>query len=187
VPAMFWLIVVAEPLVIILLTDKWLPAVPYMRWFPLIGMLMPIGAIQFSIVQAKGKAWLAFWLGVIKNALAIGVLLLTIQHGILEIVIGQVVVAFISNGIVNALTANYLYGYRLREQLADFGPYFFIGLVAAVVGYLCGQSIPTKIPSITLLTQTTALVSSYFAMCRLLNLRGLVASLEHLKGFATQP
>lgn len=54
-----------------------------MKWFPVLGMLYPVAAIQLSAVKAKGRSGLFFALDCKKNAVAIAILIVTVRCGIL--------------------------------------------------------------------------------------------------------
>lgn len=132
-PCMAFLIVAADHIVVILLTEKWLPCAEYMRLFPIIGMFYPIAAIQLSAIRAKGHSTFEFFINLLKNLIAIGTLIFTIQHGVLAVVIGQVAVSIFSNLIINLPACHYYLGYRVEQQIADFLPYLVCTAVAGLL------------------------------------------------------
>ena len=55
-PMMIGMAVVAEPLVKIVLTDKWLPAVPFLQIFCISYALMPIHTANLQAINAMGRS-----------------------------------------------------------------------------------------------------------------------------------
>ena len=53
-PFMFGLIIIAEPLIEVVLTDKWLPIVPYFQLLCVIGILYPLQTINLNVLNAQG-------------------------------------------------------------------------------------------------------------------------------------
>jgi len=54
-PLMFMLIIVAKPLIIILLGEKWTETIVYFQILALVGIGYPIGAINLNILKVKGR------------------------------------------------------------------------------------------------------------------------------------
>ena len=50
------LAVLADPIIEVLLTDKWLPAVPLLQLLCLVGILHPLHAINLNIINVKGRS-----------------------------------------------------------------------------------------------------------------------------------
>ena len=119
-PLMLFLICAAEEIIVLLLTEKWLPAAQYMRWFPILGMIYPIASIQLSVINAKGRSGLFFWMDVIKNSVSVAILVFTIQHGVLAVVIGQVCSALFAVVFVNSPSFSWVYGYRVKDQSVSY-------------------------------------------------------------------
>ena len=59
-PLMTGLIVVAQPLIILLMTERWAPSVPYFQLFCIAGFLYPLHVINLNVLIALGKSDLFF-------------------------------------------------------------------------------------------------------------------------------
>ena len=68
-PLMIGLAVVAKPLVLVLLTEKWLPCVPYLQLLCMVGMLYPLHAINLNVLMAQGRSDLFFRLEIYKKVM----------------------------------------------------------------------------------------------------------------------
>ena len=68
---MLGLAAVAKPLIIILIGEKWLPAVSFLQIICFSGMLYPLHAINLNILQVKGRSDLFLKLEIIKKTIAV--------------------------------------------------------------------------------------------------------------------
>jgi O-antigen/teichoic acid export membrane protein len=138
-PAMLMLAAMAEPLFVFLLPSKWLPAVSYLQLLCIAGVIYPLHAINLNVLMVKGRSDLFLHLEIIKKVMAVVILFISIQFGIIGILIGQIVtsvLAYIPNSYFSAKLINY----TVREQITDFMPGLVLsGSVALVIygaGYL---------------------------------------------------
>ena len=163
-PMMIGLAVVAEPLVIVLLTENWLPCVPFLQLLCMAGLLFPIHVINLNVLNALGRSDLFLRLEIIKKSLTATNLAISWQWGISAMIIGQVfisVLSFFLNGRYNKV----LVGYRVLEQVRELLPYF---LAAALMGLLVvtlGLALSLG-PMSMLLCQVLLGVLVYLAICR---------------------
>ncbi|HAY3507521.1 lipopolysaccharide biosynthesis protein [Elizabethkingia anophelis] len=131
-PMISMMIIEAKPLIRFLLTDKWLPAVPYFQILSLAGLLYPIHAYNLNILQVKRRADLFLKLEIVKKALVIIVIFSVIPLGMYGLVWGQVVLSVITLFINTFYTGKFL-NYNVFQQLGDLLPSISI---AAVIGGL---------------------------------------------------
>jgi len=95
-PIMAIAMVLAEPIMVFLFTDKWLPAVPYFQLMCLMGVIYPLQSYNLNILKVFGRSDLFLRLEVLKKSLAALMLLVTYRYGISAIIIGQVINSYIS-------------------------------------------------------------------------------------------
>ena len=86
-PILVTLMVVAKPFVLLLLTEKWAPMIPYMQLLCVAGFLYPIHLINVQALQAQGKSNLNFRIEVMKNSLRLVNILLMYRFGVIFIII----------------------------------------------------------------------------------------------------
>ncbi|WP_262250018.1 lipopolysaccharide biosynthesis protein [Parapedobacter soli] len=132
VPMMFYLIVVADPLFRLVLTEKWLPAVPYFQVLCISAVFYPLSLYNLNIISAKGRSDLHFRLEIIKKVLASLFLLLIIPYGIWGIVYAQAI-SLVIHYIVNAYYSGKMINYSLSQQLKDALPVFVIAVLAVII------------------------------------------------------
>jgi O-antigen/teichoic acid export membrane protein len=127
-PVMIGLAVVAEPLVMVLLTEKWLPSVPYLQLLCIIGLLLPFHTLNLGILMAKGRSDLFLRLEIFKKVLTIISISVTWRWGITGIIWGQVVIAFVAL-FLNSYYTGKLLGYHATAQIRDIGVYLVFSLL----------------------------------------------------------
>ena len=82
-PLMMGLAGCAEPLVSLILTDKWLPCVPYMRIFCITYMFWPVHSANLNAIKAMGRSDLFLRLEILKKIIGIGLLLCTMRISVM--------------------------------------------------------------------------------------------------------
>jgi O-antigen/teichoic acid export membrane protein len=133
-PMMTGLLVTAKPLVLVLLTEKWLPCVPYLRLFCAVGMLFPICALNLNVLKALGRSDLFLKIVLLSEILIAISIVVTYRWGIQALIYGQIAVSI----FVYYFQSSYLgklINYPFKEQVFDFAPYLAISIVMGAVIY----------------------------------------------------
>ncbi|MBL8492564.1 MAG: lipopolysaccharide biosynthesis protein, partial [Rhodocyclaceae bacterium] len=110
VPMMMGLAAVAEPLVLVLFGEKWLPSVTLLRILCIAGIFWPLHVINLSVLKAQGHSNLFFWLDVVKKAIGISLTLLAATMSLEMVAWAQVLIGFVSF-LLNALFTGRDLGY----------------------------------------------------------------------------
>ena len=129
---MLGLAAVARPLIIILIGDKWLPAVGFLQIICFAGMLYPLHAINLNILQVKGRPDLFLKLEVIKKIIAIGPIVIGVFYGIEYMLWGGVLTSFISYFLNSYYSAGLIH-YPTSRQIKDILPVFVVSLIVAAI------------------------------------------------------
>ena len=130
-PMMVGLAAVAEPLVSLLLTDKWLECVPYLQIFA-IGYLFQ--AIQLAIIQAIkaiGDSGTPLKLEIIKKCAELFFLVVTIKKGVLVFASSLLICSTFSH-LLNMVAARKILKYTIKQQIADILPATLFSAVMAI-------------------------------------------------------
>lgn len=127
---MLGLAAVAKPLIVLLIGEKWLPAVGFLQIICFSGMLYPLHAINLNILQVKGRSDLFLRLEVIKKIIATGPLVLGVLFSIEYMLCGSVCTSLIAYFLNSYYSAN-LINYPTKEQIKDILPTFTVSLVTA--------------------------------------------------------
>lgn len=129
-PLMMGLAFVGEPFVRVLLTEKWLPSVPYMRIFCITFMFYPIHTANLNAIKALGRSDLFLKLEIIKKIVGIIALLLTMNISVMAMAYSLLFVSVVGQ-IINSWPNKKLLDYSYLEQMKDILPSI---LLAALMG-----------------------------------------------------
>ena len=133
-PILVYLGIVAEPFFRWLLTDKWLPAVPYFQLLLISGVFYPIHRYNLNICNLKGRSDMVLKLSMLQNGLlligAFGAIWFGIYGLLYSLIIVNVVITF-----TNAYYSGKLIEYGIKEQLKDIAPILFLNSLLATIFY----------------------------------------------------
>lgn len=133
-PMMMGLAVCAEPLIRLLLTDKWLPCVPYLRIFCFSYAFYPLHTANLNAIKAMGRSDLFLKLEIIKKVFGVIILLVTLQYGVYVMALSLLFTSVMSqliNSWPNAKLLDYAYGHQLMDML----PAILLSLVMGAAVY----------------------------------------------------
>lgn len=117
-PIMMGLVFTAKPLVSLILTEKWLQCVPYLRVFCISYMFWPIHTANLNAIKAMGRSDIFLKLEIMKKAVGILLLLSTMWFGVMAmayILLLDSVFAQIINSWPNRKLLNYGYAEQIRD------------------------------------------------------------------------
>ena len=134
-PMMIGMAVVAEPLVEIVLTDKWLPAVPFLQIACFTFALWPIHTANLQAINAMGRSDIFLKLEIIKKIMGLIVLGVSLPFGVYAIALGGLFSGLIGT-FINAYPNKELLNYSYKEQWLDIMPSLLISLIMGGVVYL---------------------------------------------------
>ena len=157
-PLMMGLLFCADPIVKLLLTDKWLPCVPYLRIFCFTYMFWPIHTANLNAIKAMGRSDLFLKLEVIKKAIGLTLLFFTMKISVMAMAYSLIISGILSQ-IINSWPNWKLLDYSYFEQLRDILPSIFIALLMGIVVYFMGF-LPFSV-AVTLLIQIAAGICIY--------------------------
>lgn len=131
-PLMMGLASVGEPLVSLVLTEKWLPCVPFMRIFCITFMFYPIHTANLNAIKAMGRSDLFLKLEIMKKIVGIIALVSTMWISV-KAMAYSLLVSSVINQIINSSPNKKLLEYGYKQQLKDITP----GIVLAVFMGIC--------------------------------------------------
>lgn len=136
-PMMTGLAMVAEPIVAIVLTEKWLPAVPFLQIYCIIFALRPLHTANVQSINALGRSDIYLKIEIFRTVVGILTLIVTVPFGIYAIAIGELVSAIISSFIYiypNKKLIDYSFSQQVRDVLSPMILSITMGLVVFAVG-----------------------------------------------------
>lgn len=126
-PLMFGLAAVSEPLIRLLFTDKWLPAVPYMRLACVSYAFWPLHVANLQVIQALGRGDIYLKLEIIKKTLQIVTLACSFKYGVLAIAFMKMILSPVAL-YINSFPNKKLIFCSQKEQLRDIFSSFFLSI-----------------------------------------------------------
>lgn len=181
-PLMFGFLAVAEGFVRIVLTEKWLPAVPYLMIFCFSDMFKPIQTGNLQAIRAIGRSDVLLKLEILKktfNFLIIFLFVLFTKSPILLALSG--IITSITASLINTFPNAKLIGYGYRKQFEDLALNFLLSALMGVSVY-CVKFVPMK-ASILLIVQILAGVAIYLILNVLFKNKSLMYFIATVKGF----
>ena len=133
-PIMVGLCVVASPLTDLLLTEKWLPAVPYMRIFAITYIFHPVHTANLNAIKAMGRSDLFLKLEIIKKVLGITVLIITMRISVMAMAYSLLFTS-VTSQIINSWPNDKLLDYHYVDQLKDFMPSVILATIMGAITY----------------------------------------------------
>ena len=172
-PIMILLVVLARPLVLILLTDKWENCVIYLQVLCFAMMWNPIHSLNLNLLFVKGRSELFLRLEIVKKIIGATILCVTIPFGLVAMCCGQVVSSLIFL-FVNTYYTGKLIHVGFVQQIKDLLPTMmytaimglFVWLLSSVVEIQLVQLLVGFLLGIPLYVLTSKVLKSqeYFFM-----------------------
>jgi len=131
-PLAVLLCVLARPFVLVLLTDKWEPCVPYLQILCFAAMWNPIHSLNLNLLLIKGHSNLFFRLEIVKKIIGVIVLFVTIPMGLIAMCYGQLFAAILFL-VMNTYYTGKFINVGFFRQIRDLMPTLlysaFMGLI----------------------------------------------------------
>lgn len=179
-PIMFFLASIAEPLVIVLLTEKWLPCVPFIQILCFNCALMPIQTANIQAILALGRSDISLRTSIIKKSIGFVIILITASYSVLAMAYGGILIAIIAS-IVNSAPNAKLLRYGYLEQIKDIIP--FVTLSALMSIPVCMLSLLPIGNLYILLLQCIAAPVIYIFLCTVFRVESFKFVLENIKSY----
>ena len=126
-PCMVGLAVCAEPVVRLILTEKWLPCVPFLRIFCFTYAFYPIHTANLNAIKALGRSDLFLKLEILKKIVGLLAILSTMWISVLAMAYSALVTSVLSQ-IINSWPNRKLLGYNYADQFRDMLPQILLSL-----------------------------------------------------------
>lgn len=135
VPMLSILILIAEPLIVFLYSDRWLPSVPYFQILCIGGMAGCLQSVNQQTIAAIGKSKVFFVWTIVKESVGITSQVTgLIVFGMWGLLVGKVFSSWFSYLVNISLVSRYV-GYKHYRQLIDLSPIFLVSCFSLAVGY----------------------------------------------------
>lgn len=166
-PFMMGLAFTADSVISLVLKDKWLPSVPYLRIFCITYMFRPVNTANLNAIKALGRSDMYLKLEIMKKIVGLALLFSTMWFGVMAMAY-SLLASSVMTQIINSTPNKKLLGYSYLSQLKDILPGILLALAMGLIIY------PVRFLGLgnllTLLIQVPAGVLIYIAGSKLLHL-----------------
>lgn len=122
----------AEPLIVLLIGEKWMPCVEYLQIICFGALLFPVISINLNVLMVKGRSDLCLKLEIIKKMIGVIPILVGIFLGIKTMLLVSVCTAFM-DFCINAYYSKNLINYSFLDQLKDVVSFIFVSILIGCV------------------------------------------------------
>lgn len=164
-PVLLGVTATAEPLVRVLLTDKWLASIPYLMLFCLLRLPGCIMTADRQVYFALGKSGVNLGYEIGLFIINFATLLITVPLGTMAIAIGATAVEFIGGFAIWCISEK-TYGYRVWDRLKDIARPAVNSIIMAAVVWFVGYQLAMA-PVLELVIQVFVGAVLYVALCLL--------------------
>ena len=133
-PLMCGFAVCADSIISILLKDKWLPCVPFLRIFCITYAFYPIHTSNLNALKAMGRSDLFLVLEILKKAVGIISIIVALLYGVMAMAYSMLFTSFMSQ-LINSWPNKKLMNYGYLEQIKDMLPNILLSLFMGACVY----------------------------------------------------
>jgi len=163
--------ILAKPLIVILLTEKWIMAATILQFLILARMINMVALINAQLLQAIGRSDITLKQDIWKMTISIIFLIAAIKFGIVWIAVAELI-ATIINFNINTYATGKLFNFGTLKQLKEFGSIFLYALTAALIVIAVIYKIENNY--LKIITGTFTLFISYTTLLILLKQRDFI-------------
>ena len=179
-PVMAGMAASAESLVRLLLTDKWLPCVPYLQLLCIVYAFQSIRTSNMQAIYGIGKSNTVFRINMLSKLVGIVILFATAPMGVPAIAAGAVLTSLLMT-VIYAIPGARYFGYAAREQICDIMP----PLILSAVLFACVYAVnflPVE-PALKLLLQVVSGSAVYIGLSRVFKVESFLYFLNMVKDY----
>lgn len=139
-PVMTLLFVLARPLVLILITEKWANCIIYIQILCFAMMWNPIHSLNLNLLMVKGRSELFLRLEIVKKIIGAVILCVTIPLGLVAMCYGQIVSSLLFL-VVNTYYTGKLINVGFFRQIGDLLPTMLYTAVMGLVVWILSSMV----------------------------------------------
>lgn len=125
------LAVASKPIIILLLTEKWEPAVPYMQMICISSMVAIMSTANMQAIKASGRSDILLKLEFWKKPVFLLLLIFAVRHSVMAVALTMPLYSIYA-AIVNMLPNKKILGYGISEQLRDQMPAILLSIACTI-------------------------------------------------------
>ena len=178
VPILVMIAIVSEPLVKMVLSEKWVPCAIFLSLFCLLRIPGIITSIDKQAYYALGKSQVGLWYEILLLTANLLSLLIMVKHGVMAIALGFVVIEYIGNFALFLISSK-VFNYTLCDRIQDMHKPLINALIMAACMVIVGKFIDNDL--ISLISQITIGLLVYFVMSVIIRDQNLSFLIDKVK------
>lgn len=184
-PMMVGLCVVARPFTIAILTDKWIPCIPYIQILCFSYVFMPIHTANHQAINAMGEGGISLKLTFVRRVVDVSCIFVAVFLFESPIALAWgAVVSMAVGSFINSFPNRRLLGYRYSEQIRDILPCVFISLLMGALIYPIAFFVTDM--SNLLFIQIIAGIVCYFSLAVLFRVKAFSMIMEYARSLVAR-
>ena len=140
-PILIGFMAVAEPFISVLLTDKWLPAAPYLRICCVVLLFRASQTAILQAIKAVGRSDSILKVDFPIRIVALGILMISIRFGVLYMALSEIVITIFGT-VLYSFMASRIIGYTGKEVCADFMVNTLMAALMGILVWILGTILP---------------------------------------------
>lgn len=140
-PILIGMIAVAESFIIALLTEKWLPAVPYLRIICVVLLFLAPQTAMLQSVKAVGRSDLVLKADFPVRVFSLAFLVVALGFGVIAVAVSEVLTTILGT-IIYMFAAKCAIDYTPKEVCADFLPNVGLAGIMGLITWFVGLLLP---------------------------------------------
>lgn len=137
-PILVGFIVCADSIVSLVMTDRWLPAVPYVQIICCCLLIRPFQTAIVQAIKAIGESGILLKMDIPVRIFALVLLFTTINFGVVYIAVSEIVIELLAL-VIYSYYSDKLIGYSYLEILVDFCQNLLLSVIMGIGVYLIGN------------------------------------------------
>lgn len=162
-PLMLCLVVVAEPLIVLLYSAKWLPAVPYFRILCIAGLVNILIHINRSILMALGLSKSLFKVQILAISIGILLMLIALHYDVFVFIASIALYSFI-NWLLVAIKTGKNIGYSVFQQFKDISTSLILAVITTIVSLFTINIISIESNILSIIINVTIFLGLYLLL-----------------------
>lgn len=167
-PLLILLFCCADELIVVLLTEKWLPCVPYLRMFCIFYITWPLCTSCSQVIYAVGRSDIILKIEITRKILDLIAIIISLYYGVYWIAFSGVIVGIVTMPLYIYPVRKFV-DYSLKKQLGEIAPIILLSTGIGGLVILIGQL--GFLPLIALIIQISVTISLYIALTWIFKLK----------------
>lgn len=131
-PLLIYVAALAEQIVLILLTAKWEPIIPFIKLLCFASLFLPVFELCSNVILSKGKSYLNFKIELLKKFLIVFNILIMFRWGINGLIVGQIINSLLFLAMQYYFTKQFLL-INLKDIIFTVLKYFIVAIIPFII------------------------------------------------------